>query len=185
MAIPTRDECYRVLQDVGVGEEVMRHVELVESIASAFAAAINARSPGLVDTGLVTAGALLHDIGRTRTHTIEHARFGVEMAEALGLDPRIVEIIRRHVGGGLSPGEAKALGLPAWDGMPRTVEEKIVCHADTLVGAGGRRTLARTIERIGRKNAPEYERRVAALHRELADLADEDLDAIGPSPTNL
>ena len=168
-----------------MARNVVEHVELVEAIASAFAAAIDRRHPGSIDPALVTAGALLHDLGRARTHDITHASEGVEMAEAMGLDPRIVEIIRRHVGAGLEPDEAEALGLPRWDGMPRTLEERIVCHADTLTGVRGRETLESTLVHIRSVNAPVWERRAVALHRELSALAGEDLDRIGPMPAKV
>lgn len=180
LAIPDRQECLVMLQEAGVEEAVLEHVQLVAGVALAFAQAINARAPGRVDEDLVEAGALLHDLGRARTHDIDHATEGVAMADTLGLDPRIVEIIRRHVGAGLTPGEARDLGLPPWEGMPRTVEEKLVCHADTLVGAHGRRTIGATLEHIRAKGAITYEQRARALHRELSELAGVDLDAIGP-----
>ena len=185
MSIPSREECHAILREVGMARNVVAHVELVEAIASAFAEAINRRHPGSVDPALVTAGALLHDLGRARTHDITHASEGVEMAEAMGLDPRIREMIRRHVGAGLEPDDAEGLGLPRWDGMPRTLEEKIVCHADTLTGARGRLTLAQVVEDIRAHDAPVWERRAVALHRELSALAGEDLDRIGPRPTKV
>jgi uncharacterized protein (TIGR00295 family) len=185
VTIPSREECHAILRKVGMARNVVEHVELVEAIASAFAAAIDRRHPGSIDPALVTAGALLHDLGRARTHDITHASEGVEMAEAMGLDPRIVEIIRRHVGAGLEPDEAEALGLPRWDGMPRTLEERIVCHADTLTGVRGRETLESTLAHIRSVNAPVWERRAVALHRELSALAGEDLDRIGPMPAKV
>ncbi len=180
MTAPSRNACLEMLVDVGVSQEVLDHVLLVEAIARSFAEAINERHPAMVDVNLVTAGALLHDIGRVETHGIRHVAVGVEMAEGKGLDPRVVEIIRRHVGGGLSKLEAKRMGLPEWDMMPRTVEERIVCHADTLVGARGRRTLLQTLKHIRRKNAPLYESRVKRLHNQLSGLAEVDLDTVGP-----
>jgi uncharacterized protein (TIGR00295 family) len=185
MAVPTREECYRILKEARVSPLVLEHLELVEALASAVAEVINGRRPGSVDIDLVTAGALLHDIGRSVTHAIQHAEIGVRMAEEMDLDPRVVEIIRRHVGGGLMPEEALSLDLPSWDGMPRTLEEKVVCHADTLMGARGRRSLEDTLEHIRGKDAPEYERRVEALHKELSELAGRDIDTIGPWPANL
>jgi len=169
-----------MLEKAGVEEAVLNHVIRVAEIALAFARAINARRPGSVDEDLVEAGALLHDLGRARTHDIDHATEGVAMAESLGLDPRIVEIVRRHVGAGLEPEEAGSLGLPAWDGMPRTMEEKLVCHADTLVGVRGRRTISATLEHIHGKGATTYETRAKALHEELSQLAGADLDDLGP-----
>lgn len=181
MGLLSREDCLRILEDAGVGDNVLKHVLLVESLALAIAREIERAHPGSVDLELIAAGALLHDLGRARTHGVEHATVGVEMAERLGLDARIVEIIRRHVGAGLLPQEARALGLPSWDGMPRTLEEKIVCHADTLCGERSRRTLARTVEEIRRHDAREWERRAVALHRELGALAGKDIDDVGPS----
>lgn len=180
MTVPTRSECLTLLRRTGVDPAVIEHVETVEAIAVAIAAAIEGRHPGTVDQRLVSAGALLHDLGRARTHGIQHASEGVAMAEELGLDGRIVEIIRRHVGGGLTPQEAEALGLPAWDGMPRTLEEKVVCHSDTLVGEGGRRTFEQTMVHVRTKGSPYYTKRVEELHRFLSGLAGEDVDLIGP-----
>ena len=180
MTIPVYEQCIDILEKVDMPEEVMRHVELVAAMAVAFAESINRKHSNTVDVGLVRAGGLLHDLGRARTHTIQHVVDGVEMAEQLELDTRIIEIIRRHVGGGLTPVDAKALGLPAWDGMPQTLEEKIVCHADTLVGAMGRRTLRQTIKHIRKKGSQIYELRVKDMHRLLSGLAEEDLDLIGP-----
>jgi uncharacterized protein len=180
MAIPSRRECLEILRREGVADEVIDHARLVEALGTAIAEKIAEKHSGAVDLGLVVAGGLLHDLGRAKTHDIRHAQYGVEMAEEMGMDPRIVEIIRRHVGGGVTHEEAKALGLPEWDGMPRTLEEKIVCHADTLVGANGRRTLKQTIKHIKRKGSSLYLMRVKELHTYLSGLAERDIDTFGP-----
>lgn len=44
-----------------------------------------------------------------------------------------MEIIRRHVGAGIASEEAKSLGLPDLDYIPRSLEERIVCFADKMV----------------------------------------------------
>ena len=180
MSLPTRKECLMVLRMEGVPKAVIQHAVTVEGIALAIAKAVNSKHSRAVDERLVTAGALLHDLGRAHTHGIQHAVEGVIMAEEMGLDPRIIEIIRRHVGGGLSPKEAKALGLPAWDGVPHTLEEKIVCHSDTLCDANGRRTLKHALKHIEGKGSPMYTKRVKELHNLLSGLAEEDVDVIGP-----
>ena len=178
--IPRREECLQILRLESVPWPVVKHVETVEGIALAIALAINDKHVGAVNERLVTAGALLHDLGRARSHGIQHAVEGVNMGEDIGLDPRIIEIIRRHVGGGLTAPEAKALGMPAWDGIPHTLEEKIVCHADTLTDAKGRRTLKQALKHIETKGSPMYTKRVKELHNFLSGLAEEDVDLIGP-----
>jgi uncharacterized protein len=86
-----------------------------------------------VDIKLVEAGALLHDIGRSQTHNVDHAAVGGEIARKLGLSESVVRIIERHIGAGIPEKEARALGLPEGVYIPETLEEKIVCYADKLI----------------------------------------------------
>ena len=180
MAIPDRDECLRMLRDAGCEENVIEHCQLVEIVALGFARAINERQRDLIDEGLVSAGALLHDLGRCKTHELEHVVWSVQLAQEANVDPAVVEIIRCHVGGGLTPYDAEQLGLPAWNMMPDTWEEKVVNHADSLVGDMGRRTLKRTLQHIRRVGTPMWYKRVRELHRQLSGLAETDLDLVGP-----
>jgi len=85
-----------------------------------------------VDSSLVHSGAMLHDLGRSRNHSIHHARIGAELSEELGLPQEITSIIRTHTGAGLSEDDCVLLGLPPQDCIPKTLEEKIVAHADNL-----------------------------------------------------
>ena len=86
-----------------------------------------------VDEDLIRKGALLHDIGRSRTHGITHAVEGVKIAERYGYDEDVLNIIERHIGAGITESEAEKLGLPKKSYVPQTLEEKIVAHADNLV----------------------------------------------------
>ena len=86
-----------------------------------------------VDCELIRKGALLHDIGRSKTHGITHAIEGVEIARKYGYEDDVLNIIERHIGAGITESEAKELGLPVKSYLPETLEEKIVAHADNLV----------------------------------------------------
>lgn len=86
-----------------------------------------------VDEDLIRKGALLHDIGRSKTHGITHAIEGVKIAEKYGYDKDVLNIIERHIGAGITEEEAEKLGLPKKSYVPQTLEEKIVAHADNLV----------------------------------------------------
>lgn len=85
------------------------------------------------DKDLIRQGALLHDIGRSRTHGISHAIEGVEIAREYGYPTEVLNIIERHIGAGITPEEAVKLGLPEKSYLPITLEEKIVAHADNLI----------------------------------------------------
>jgi uncharacterized protein len=89
-----------------------------------------------VDLELVEVGALLHDLGRARTHGIDHGVVGGERARGRGLPEALVRVIERHIGAGIPADEAAAQGLPARDFLPLTLEEKLVAYADKLTDRG-------------------------------------------------
>jgi len=86
-----------------------------------------------VDIELVKTGAILHDIGRCKTNSIDHAMVGAEILKDMGFSDTVANIALRHIGAGIPKEEAKLLGLPPQDYIPISLEEKIVAHADNLV----------------------------------------------------
>ncbi len=76
---------------------------------------------------------MLHDIGRARTHAIDHGQVGAAIARGLGVPPEVARIIECHIGAGLTADECSLLRLIPRDCIPRTMEEKIVAHADNMV----------------------------------------------------
>ena len=116
-----------LLAGAGCGERVIAHARAVTDLALTFS------HSDVVNRELVLAGAMLHDIGRGSTHGIAHAQRGAEIARSYGLDPRIVSIIERHIGAGLTADECSLAGLAPRDCVPATIEEKIVADADNLV----------------------------------------------------
>ena len=54
------------------------------------------------DMDLIRKGALLHDIGRSKTHGITHAVEGVEIAREYGYSQNVLNIIERHIGAGIT-----------------------------------------------------------------------------------
>lgn len=188
---PDEGECISFLKKAGCSNKVIEHLEKVERIASAIANRINAhgeaasgdeesphRGAPIVDAGLVRAGALLHDIGRGRTHGIRHAVEGAQIGNELGLPEPLLHIIERHIGAGIEAQEAVKLGLPARDYLPVTLEEKIVAHADNLAGKNGKLRLRDVILDLEKKGVPQIIPRMVALHRELSELAGIDIDDI-------
>jgi uncharacterized protein len=121
------EEWEPLLVRAGCGGPVIAHARAVADLALQFAT-----SP-LVNRDLILAGATLHDIGRGVTHGIDHAQRGAAIARSLGLDGRIVSIIEKHIGAGMTADECSLERLIPRDCMPATVEEKIVANADNLV----------------------------------------------------
>jgi uncharacterized protein len=71
--------------------------------------------------------------------------------EKEGVDRAVVEIVRRHVGAGISPEEAVALGFPPGDYIPRTLEEKLVCFADKMLDGDKARPFEEEARRFVKK----------------------------------
>ena len=117
-----------LLRKENTPENVIKHSESVYKKAMEIAANFDN-----VDEDLIRKGALLHDIGRSKTHGITHAIEGVEIAREYGYDEKVLNIIERHIGAGITESEAEKLGLPIKSYLPETLEEKIVAHADNLV----------------------------------------------------
>ena len=117
-----------LLKKESTPENVIQHCKAVCKKAMKMAANFDD-----VDKDLIRQGALLHDIGRSKTHGIEHAIEGVEIARRYGYPQEVLNIIERHIGAGITAEEATGLGLPEKSYLPETLEEKIVAHADNLI----------------------------------------------------
>ncbi|KUO39485.1 MAG: hypothetical protein AVW05_04370 [Hadesarchaea archaeon DG-33] len=126
-----RDEALRALHEAGCSREVIRHSLSVERISLRLARRIRANKHK-IDLKLVSLGALLHDIGRARTHGIRHGVEGAKILRGRGLS-KFARFAECHLGAGIPAEEARELGLPARDFIPRTLEEKVIVYADKLV----------------------------------------------------
>jgi uncharacterized protein (TIGR00295 family) len=133
-----------------------------------------------IDKKLLEAGLLLHDMGRAVTHSIAHITQGVELAKRLGLDIRIQGMIHNHIGAGVTSLEAKELGLPEEDHLPSTLMERIVCHADTLVGNRNRKTLINAVDKLKSVGALAGAERMIKLHDDLEKELGIDIDGLLP-----
>ena len=117
-----------LLEKENTPENVIQHCKAVCRKAMKIAANFDD-----ADTDLIRKGAILHDIGRSKTHGIRHAIVGVEIARGYGYPQEVLNIIERHIGAGITAEEAVRLGLPEKSYVPQTLEEKIVAHADNLI----------------------------------------------------
>jgi uncharacterized protein len=125
-------EALNILVKIGCSESVICHCKSVSDLATRIAMSMRKRGVN-VDVELVSTGALLHDIGRSKTHKIDHGVQGAKIAVDFGLLKSIVRIIEVHIGSGITSEEAERLGIPKKDYLPQTLEEKVVSYADMLI----------------------------------------------------
>ena len=141
-------------EDTPLRRLLLRHSTQVRDKALAILAN-PVRPPLELDAGLVSAGAMLHDVGILQCHApsilcegtrpyIAHGVIGAEMLRAYGqshgvdMEP-FARICERHTGAGITAAEVRiqALPLPERDYLPETPEEKLVCLADKFFSKSG------------------------------------------------
>ncbi|MBQ6099864.1 MAG: TIGR00295 family protein [Methanobrevibacter sp.] len=153
-----------LLKKVNTPENVIQHSQAVYKKAMKIAANFDE-----ANLDLIKKGALLHDIGRSKTHGITHAIEGVKIAREYGYSQDVLNIIERHIGAGITAEEATELGLPVKSYVPETLEEKIVAHADNLISGTTEVDVDFVIEKWKRRieNPDENIKRLIKLNDEL------------------
>lgn len=146
----SREDALDILKDSGCNEKVIAHCIAVSDLAMEIATRVKSQGKK-VDLELVEIGGLLHDIGRAQSHGINHAVLGVELARPYGLGSELQEIIKRHIGAGITRDEAKEMNLPDDDYIPVTLEQKIVAHADNLLVGTERISIEKRIRKMKKK----------------------------------
>ncbi len=175
--LPSRRMALKFLSQSGCSSGVIAHCKAVTALAMQIAKACEKKGLN-VDIKLVEVGALLHDIGRSKTHGVDHVIRGAEIARSLNLPESVVSIIERHAGGGITLDEAKKLGWPIKSYVPNSLEEKIVTYADKLIEGLRRVPVERTVRKFSKELGKNHSSvvRVKKLHKEFSSLIG-DLDA--------
>ncbi len=171
--VPTDKQCIDFLWDAGCKKRVVVHCATVRAVAEEIVKGIPQ-----ADRDVVIAGALLHDIGRSRDHSIMHAYYGSQIVHDLGLSDVLVNIVRKHTGAGLDQQDILEMNLPPGDYMPSTLEEKIVAHADNMVSSDRVVPHTHSVDKLRNKGAERGAARIEELHKELSALYGKDLDSI-------
>jgi len=127
---PVFQKAQTLLRQYIEDEELQSHCEATQRKALQVAQLLSVKIT--VNFDQIGVGALLHDIGRARTHDVTHGYVGGQILELYDYSPEIVHIVERHVLGGFTAEEAVLVGLPERNFVPETWEEKIVCVADKL-----------------------------------------------------
>ncbi len=132
-SIPSYEQAVQLLHACGCGEDIIKHVQAVSEYGVEIAESCSG-----VNVDLVRIGGLLHDIGRCQSHTIDHGIGGAQLLRRKNVDEKVVHIVERHVGAGITAEEAARLGLPPGTYIPQTIEEKIVAAVDNLIDGSKR-----------------------------------------------
>lgn len=172
--IPSPEGALKILKASGCSPEVIRHCKAVSDLAVRIAR--KCKRNGIdVDLDLVQIGALLHDIGRSQTHSVHHPIVGSKIARSFNLSEQIIRIIKRHLGGGLTAEEALELGWPGEDYLPETIEEKIVTYADKLIEGERIVPIQETIRKLSKRLGADHPsiKRIMNLHKEITKLCGE------------
>jgi len=166
--IPSFAEALTILDELGCTDELVEHCKFVSRIAEEIAKECKIKGVE-VDVDLAITGGLLHDIGRSKTNSVQHGVIGAELARNLGLPENLVLIIERHVGAGIPSEEASSLGLPQKDYMPTSLEERIVAYADKLADGCRKTTIDSEIRKLSETLGSSHPaiQRLRTLDREM------------------
>ena len=170
--LPNREQAVRLLHKYKCSPQVISHCIAVADLAVETASILEGKGYK-INIELVEAGALLHDLGRSKTHTVDHAIVGAQIAQSIGLPEPVIRIIKRHVGAGITTDEAQMLGWPKDVYAPQTLEEKIVSFSDKLIDKSRRMPIETEIERLQIKNKHLSAERVRKLNDEITILLGE------------
>ncbi|MEF8873991.1 MAG: HD domain-containing protein [Candidatus Thermoplasmatota archaeon] len=159
--VPSAKECFEFARERGMDDDLIAHT------MSVLERALHLQNEHGGDLRLIIAGALLHDIGRTVTHGVDHGVEGSKIIEEKGWSEELQKIVERHIGGGITKKEAEEAGLPARSYVPETLEGKIICHADNT--AGDRERFEYQIQRAEEAGHHESAKRMKKLAREFEE----------------
>jgi len=164
--LPNREQAIILLQINNCPPQVISHCIAVTDFALQIARRLQSKGY-VIDLGLVEAGGLLHDLGRGKSHNVDHGVVGAEIAQTIGLPQAVIDIIERHVGAGITHEEAQWFGWPKDNYTPQTLEEKVVCYADKRIDHDQVTPIQVEIERLQRCGFDKGAERVRRLHDEI------------------
>jgi uncharacterized protein len=167
---PDYTKCIQLLLDYSAPPNVISHSILTAQTALN-ATKILKNHKNSINCDFILAGAILHDIGRCRSHRLDHGIIGAQILREEGLE-ELADIAKNHIFGGITKDEARELGLPSRDYLPITLEEKIITYADNISKKVPLLSIDEVIERYSKcldKSHPIL-KRVRILHAEIETL---------------
>ncbi len=128
---PNYITCIQLLLRYSTPSNVISHSIQTAQTALRVAKRIKAQKIS-INCDFILAGALLHDIGRCKSHRIDHGIIGARLIRKEGFPEEVAKIAENHLFAGITKHEAVNLGLPFQNYLPVTLEEKIITYADNV-----------------------------------------------------
>jgi uncharacterized protein len=175
MQIPTQEQCYQLMCEMGMLDHIVVHSMQVCRVATFLADHLNRRQNRL-NADLIRASALLHDITKTRSFKTRenHALTGGQYLAELGY-PHVGELVRQHVKLDEYPSPV-VLG----EAVIINYADKRVLH-DQVVSLDKR--LDYILEKYGQ--APEHQERIRWLWEKTLELEVKIFDGLSFDPEEL
>jgi len=148
--------------------QVIDHVILTTQTAVSISKKLKALFPK-INCQLILAGAMLHDIGRSKSHNVDHGIIGGEIIKQHGFPVELVHIVENHIFAGVLKDEAAEFGLPTREYLPNTIEEKIVSYSDNIsknIQILSREEVLNYFSKYLERNHPVL-KRINELHKEI------------------
>lgn len=160
----------QILREEGCSPEVIQHAIAVTEKCIEVGRNISEKGYD-VDLHRLEVGALLHDVGRSKTHDISHGVEGARILRERGVED-LAGFAENHVGAGVTAEEAEKLDIPTKDYMPESLEEKIVTYGDNLIRGEEVISFKEALEELREDLGPDHPslERFEELHRELREL---------------
>lgn len=171
-------QCIELLKKYAPDEKsfkkVFEHSKAVQILAMRIAEDIVANGHH-VDIKFLIGACLLHDIGRfvypPDKKSISHGIKGADILRKEGLDERYALVCERHIGSGIDEQdiEEQNFDLPKKDYNPKSIEEKIICYADSLTSGKRESTIEQVLERY-KEFGERLVEKTKRLHEEIEKL---------------
>jgi len=168
---PDYTKCIQLLLDYSTPPNVISHSILTAQTALNITEILKNKNL-IINCDLIMAGALLHDIGRCQSHRLDHGIIGAKILREEDIAEELAQVAENHLFGGITKKEAKKLGLPFQDYLPKTLEEKIITYADNISKREPLLSIDEVIERYSTRlcNSHPILKRVRLLHTEIDTL---------------
>ncbi|UCG00482.1 MAG: HDIG domain-containing protein [Candidatus Heimdallarchaeota archaeon] len=174
-SFPNYFDCIQLLLDHSTPLSVISHLILTTQTALDVTKTLKKKGKS-INCDLILAGALLHDIGRSKSHRLNHGIIGAQILQEEGFPEELSQIAEHHLFSGITKYEARDLGLPFQNYLPRTLEEKIITYADNISKRKPLLSIDEVIQRYSKyidKSHPIL-KRVRVLHTEVETLLNDE-----------